>query len=159
MRFLSATALLHWSRLRHASTTRSRSRIPTTPTSAMSTAHRERRDHYLAAVPEHVQRAACTGDDDLTQSITMSLESQSQLGNFGMGTRAAIPRNPIDNSIGNNVANGNFRDFDHLSRHCTSAANTIAALDRFIAAGNTTGSPARDARAKSFAYFALGYAT
>jgi hypothetical protein len=100
-----------------------------------------------------------TGDDIHTQTITMSFESSSQLGNFGMGTRGSIPRGPIDNSIGNNVANGNFRDFDHNSRNARSAANAIAALDRFIDAGNTIGSPARDARAKSFAYFALGYAT
>ena len=100
-----------------------------------------------------------TGDDIHTQTITMSFESSSQLGNFGMGTRGSIPRGPIDNSIGNNVANGNFRDFDHNSRNARSAANSIAALDAFIAAGNSVGSPARDARAKSFAYFALGYAT
>jgi hypothetical protein len=100
-----------------------------------------------------------TGDDIHTQTITMSFESSSQLGNFGMGTRGSIPRGPIDNSIGNNVANGNFRDFDHNSRHARSAANAIAALDAFTAAGVSIGSPARDARAKSFAYFALGYAT
>lgn len=100
-----------------------------------------------------------SGDDIHTQTITMSFESSSQLGNFGMGTRGSIPRGPIDNSIGNNVANGNFRDFDHNSRHSRSAANAIAALDAFSAAGVSIGSPARDARAKSFAYFALGYAT
>lgn len=93
------------------------------------------------------------------QSMTMSMESHSQLGNFGMGTRAAIPRSPIDNSIGNNVNVGNFRDFDFLSRNARGAANAIAAIDRFIAAGTTIGSPARDARAKSFAYFTLGFGT
>lgn len=97
-------------------------------------------------------------DDVMTQTITMSFESSSQLGNFGMGTRGAIPRSPIDNSIGNNVSIGNFRDFDFLSRNARGAANAIAALDAFAAAGNTIGSPARDARAKSFAYFTLGYA-
>jgi len=51
-----------------------------------------------------------SADDVFTQTITMSFESSSQLGNFGMGTRGAIPRAPIDNSIGNNVAIGNFRD-------------------------------------------------
>lgn len=92
------------------------------------------------------------------QSLSMSFESHSQLGNFGMGTRAAIPRNPIDNSIGNGQADGNFRDFDHLSRNAKSAANTIAAINGFAATARTIGGPARDARAKSFAYFALGYA-
>jgi hypothetical protein len=92
------------------------------------------------------------------QSLSMSFESHSQLGNFGMGTRAAIPRNPIDNSIGNGQADGNFRDFDHLSRNAKSAANTISAINGFAATARTIGGPARDARAKSFAYFALGYA-
>lgn len=99
-----------------------------------------------------------SADDIFTQTITMSFESSSQLGNFGMGTRGAIPRSPIDNSIGNNVSIGNFRDFDFLSRNARGAANAIAALDAFAAAGNTIGSPARDVRAKSFAYFTLGYA-
>ncbi len=93
------------------------------------------------------------------QSMSMSFESHSQLGNFGMGTRAAIPRNPIDNSIGNGQAEGNFRDFDHLSRNAKGAANTIAAINGFAEKALSIGSPARDARAKSFAYFALGYAT
>jgi len=97
-------------------------------------------------------------DDIFTQTITMSFESHSQLGNFGMGTRAAIPRSPIDNSIGNNVSIGNFRDFDFLSRNARGAANAIAAFNAFSDAGLSAGSPARDARAKSFAFFTLGYA-
>jgi hypothetical protein len=99
-----------------------------------------------------------SADDIFSQTITMSFESSSQLGNFGMGTRGSIPRSPIDNSIGNTVNAGNFRDFDFLSRNARGAANAIRALNGFAAAGNTIGSPARDARAKSFAYFTLGYA-
>ncbi|MDP9206874.1 MAG: RagB/SusD family nutrient uptake outer membrane protein [Gemmatimonadota bacterium] len=101
-----------------------------------------------------------SGDDVFTQTITMSFESSSQLGNFGMGTRGSIPRSPIDNSIGNNVAAGNFRDFDFLSRNARLAATAIQALDKFILANNGTalGTVTRDARAKSFAYFTLGYA-
>ena len=99
-----------------------------------------------------------SADDIFSQTITMSFESSSQLGNFGMGTRGSIPRSPIDNSIGNTVNAGNFRDFDFLSRNARGAANAIIALNGFAAAGNTIGSPARDARAKSFAYFTLGYA-
>lgn len=101
-----------------------------------------------------------SSDDLWTQTITMSFESSSQLGNFGMGTRGAIPRSPIDNSIGNTVAGGNFRDFDFLSRNARSAANTIAAIDRFSAQGSPVGgSAALSARDKSFAYFTLGFAT
>jgi hypothetical protein len=96
-------------------------------------------------------------DNIWSQTMTMSFESHSQLGNFSMGTRAAIPRNPIDNSIGNTGNTGNFRDYDHLGRNVKSAANTIRAIDGFAAVAATMGSPARDARAKSFAYFTLGY--
>jgi len=99
-----------------------------------------------------------SADDIWTQTITMSFESHSQLGNFGMGTRAAIPRAPIDNSIGNTVANGNFRDFDFLSRNARSASNALAAIDKYLAAGFSAGGAARDARAKAFAWFNLGYA-
>jgi hypothetical protein len=99
-----------------------------------------------------------SADDIFSQTITMSFESSSQLGNFGMGTRGSIPRSPIDNSIGNTVNAGNFRDFDFLSRNARGAANALIALNGFAAAGNTIGSPARDARAKAFSYFTLGYA-
>jgi len=102
-----------------------------------------------------------TGDDIHTQTITMSLESASQLGNFGMGTRGSIPRSPIDNSIGNNVSNGNFRDFDFLSRNARLAATAVGALDNFIKNNNNVpvlGTAGRDARARAFGYFALGYA-
>jgi hypothetical protein len=99
-----------------------------------------------------------SADDIWTQSMTMSFESSSQLGNFGMGTRGAIPRSPIDNSIGNGVATGNFRDFDFMIRNGRSASNAIAALDTFIAKNLSTGTAERDARARAFAYFSLGYA-
>lgn len=96
-----------------------------------------------------------SSDDIWTQTLVLSFESSSQLGNFGMGTRSIIPRPKIDNSIGNGVAIGNYRDYDHLSRNARGATNAIAASDVFGATGY--GSPARLARAKSFAYFALGY--
>jgi hypothetical protein len=91
------------------------------------------------------------------QSMVMSFESHSGLANFGMGARAAIPRGPISNDLGNSDQDIIFNDFDKLTRNSRSAANAIAAMDRFIAASNTTGSPARDARARSVGYFVLGY--
>lgn len=91
------------------------------------------------------------------QTMVMSLESHSALANFGMGARAAIPRGTISNSLGNSNQTENFRDFDVLTRNARSAANALAALNRFIAAGTGTGSPARDARARSFGFFNLGY--
>lgn len=97
------------------------------------------------------------GDNIWTQALVLAFESSSQLGNFGMGTRSNIPRPLIDNSIGNAVATGNFRDYDFLTRNVRSAANAIQALNAFIASGAGTGSPARDARARSFAFFSMAY--
>ncbi len=96
-------------------------------------------------------------DDIFTQAAVIGFESASALGNCGMGARSAIPRPSIDNSIGNAVQTGNFRDYDQLSRNARSAANAISALRAFSAAnvGLTAGA---NARARSFAYFALGYA-
>lgn len=91
------------------------------------------------------------------QSMVMSFESHSGLANFGMGARAAIPRGPISNDLGNSDQDIIFNDFDKLTRNARSAANAIAAIDRFIAAKATIGTPARDARARSVGYFVLGY--
>ena len=104
---------------------------------------------YLSVIPG--------GDNLWTQSMTMSFENSSQLGNFGMGTRGDIPRGLIDNTIGNREEVGNFRDFDHLTRNSRMASNAIDALNLFASEGRTLG-VRRDLRAKSFAYFALGYA-
>ena len=92
------------------------------------------------------------------QTMVMSFESHSALANFGLGARAAIPRGTISNSLGNANQTENFQDFDGLQRNARSAANAVAAVYKFNAANNTIGSPARDIRAKSFGYFALGYA-
>lgn len=95
----------------------------------------------------------------LPGTMVMAFESASQLGNFGMGTRSAIPREPIANNRGNSTEAENFRTFDQLSRNARSAANALTSLNAFVEVGTTLGSPARDARARSFAYFNLGYAT
>jgi hypothetical protein len=92
------------------------------------------------------------------QTMVMAFESESGLANFGMGARQAIPRSPVSNDLGNSDQDIIFNDFDKLTRNARSAANGIAALNKFIAAGSSTGSPAQDARAKSFAYFDLAYA-
>lgn len=95
----------------------------------------------------------------LPGTMVMAFESASQLGNFGMGTRSALPREPIANSRGNSTEAENFRTFDFLSRNARSAANALTSLNKFVEVGTTLGSPARDARARSFAYFNLGHAT
>jgi len=91
------------------------------------------------------------------QTMVMSFESHSGLANFGMGSRASIPRNTVSNDLGNSDQGIIFNDFDKLTRNSRSAANAIAAMDRFIAAKAASGSAAQDARARSFAYFNLGY--
>ena len=92
------------------------------------------------------------------QTMVMSFESHSGLANFGLGARAAIPRGVISNALGNANQTENFQDYDGLQRNARSAANGIAAINAFKAAGNTMGSNARDARAKAFGFFSLGYA-
>ena len=92
------------------------------------------------------------------QTMVMSFENHSALANFGMGARAAIPRGTISNALGNSNQTENFRDFDFLTRNGRSAANAIDAMNKFRIAGTSTGSFARDARARSFGYFTLGYA-
>ncbi|MBA2687418.1 MAG: hypothetical protein H0U64_04885, partial [Gemmatimonadaceae bacterium] len=63
-----------------------------------------------------------TGNVGVQMSV-MSLESHSALANFGMGSRAAIPRGPISNALGNSTQSENFRDFDFFTRNGRSAAN------------------------------------
>lgn len=94
------------------------------------------------------------------QTMTMALESHSQLGNAGMGTRATIPRSPISNTIGNSTAVGNFRDFDALARNGRTAANVVAAINRYRAETppRSAGTVERDYRNKAFAFFNIGYA-
>lgn len=89
------------------------------------------------------------------QTTVMSGESYASVANFGMSTRGAIPRQGIDNVIGNQVAVGNFRDFDHLTRNARGAARAVNALNGFTNSGL---SPADLARDKSFAFFSLGFA-
>ena len=96
------------------------------------------------------------GDDNdalQPQFLAMALESYSQLGNFGMGIRAGIPRVPISNQKGNQTYAGNYHDWSALSRGARTAANGVAA---FNTAGFTTGDAARDRRALAFAWFSLG---
>lgn len=92
------------------------------------------------------------------QMSVMSLESHSALANFGMGSRAAIPRGTISNALGNSTQTENFRDFDFFTRNGRSAANLISALQAYIKGGSSTGTAQTDRRALSFAYYNLGYA-
>jgi hypothetical protein len=89
-----------------------------------------------------------------TQLLTAGMESVSGLANFAMGPRSALPRNPIDNSIGGQGSQGNYRDFVVEHRAAFMAALSLVKLKDL----GTLGSPARDARARAFARFVQGVA-
>ncbi len=93
-----------------------------------------------------------------TQAKILAAESYATVANFGMATRAQIPRSIISNELGNDNQTGNLANFNSLSRTSRTAANSILAIDNIIKSGSTIGSPARDARAKAFAFLALGQA-
>ena len=96
-----------------------------------------------------------------TQSKNFALEVYGSVANFGMNSRNAIPRPAIFNDRGNSVQTGNTRDWTALSKLTRTAATGVQSLDRLTAAKGTLGSPAQDARARSFGFFingaALGY--
>ena len=96
-----------------------------------------------------------------TQAHLLALEGYSELNNFGMGQRSAIPRNSISNDRGNGQAGANYGAFGGLSRVARTSANAIRALNVLTKAstsGSALPSKAQDARALSFAYFTLGVA-
>jgi len=94
------------------------------------------------------------GTDGLAPSArTMSWENASNLANWGLGPRSAIPRSFIDNTRGNPYQGENQADFNATSRASRAAAD---GLNRMILGGVTLGSAAQDARAKAFGWFVLG---
>lgn len=93
-----------------------------------------------------------------TQSKWLSAESGSTVNNFGGAPRFAIPRSPISNSLGNDIQDGNRRQFQTFSVLTRTASNAVAAVYRLQANGGTIGSVGANERAKSFGYFMLGQA-
>lgn len=87
------------------------------------------------------------------QLMVMGAESEATVANFGMLARGGLPRANIDNTQGNAVATGNFRDFSFLTRASRQASLAIAAVNQFTASYDA----ATGARNRSFAYFTLGY--
>jgi hypothetical protein len=81
------------------------------------------------------------------------LESYSSLNNFNLGTRSAIPRLPINNVIG---APSIFSEYTALSKEARLIINAMNALAALVKSGKTTGTPARDLRARSFGFFVAG---
>jgi hypothetical protein len=86
---------------------------------------------------------------------TMSWENASNLANWGLGPRSAIPRSFLDNTRGNPYQGENQSDFNALQRAARAAGD---GLNRMNVGGVSLGLAAQDARAKSFAWFSLGVA-
>jgi hypothetical protein len=87
------------------------------------------------------------------QTTVMGLESEATVANFGLNSRGAIPRLPIDNVQGNAVQLGNNRDYSFLTRNAVLAARSVNALKAFESSFPASGY----ARNRAFAFFALGY--
>ena len=85
------------------------------------------------------------------QMATMSLESYSQLGNFNMGLRGAIPRSPIlNNKSAEQGLNGWFSDWSRAGRL---QANALKQLDEIKKErGTALSSPAADLRARAMGF-------
>ena len=81
------------------------------------------------------------------------LESYSSLNNFNLGTRAAIPRLPINNVIG---APSIFSEFTALAKEARLVVNAMDALSDLIKSGKTIGTTGKDLRARSFGFFVAG---
>ncbi len=88
-----------------------------------------------------------------TQVETMSFESYSQLNNFFMGPRGALPRAPI---LNNRTASSVFNEFSSLGRQSRVMANAMTSLDALLKDGGTLGSAAQDIRARAWGYFVVG---
>ena len=96
---------------------------------------------------------ATTNTSLLPQLQTMSLESYSQLGNFSMGIRSAIPRGPIQN---NRTSASIFPEFSDLSKGARTISNAITALDQLVKDKKSFANVAQTQRARAFGFFVIG---
>lgn len=99
-------------------------------------------------------RNLAVGTDIQNQMNVMALERYSQLGNFLMGVRVAIPRSPILNN--RSASQAQPETFSGWSRQARFAANALKALDHHLESGRTLGSPAQDLRARAVGFFGVG---
>jgi hypothetical protein len=111
---------------------------------------------FISNTYAQIENATLGGsNDDLqTQLQVMGMENTSALANFAMGPRGSIPRTSIENTRNSTGAAGNFRDYQVLHRAARMATIGIAAMNKL----GTLGTPAQDARARSFARFVEGVA-
>ena len=93
------------------------------------------------------------GADMTAQMATMSFESYSQLGNFNMGLRGALPRSPIlNNKSAEQALNGTFSAW---SRQGRLQANALKQLDAVRKERGTSAlsTAAADLRARAMGFF------
>ena len=92
------------------------------------------------------------GSDANAQMATMSFESYSQLGNFNMGLRGALPRSPIlNNKSAEQALNGTFSAWSRQGRLQANALKQLDALRKERGTGLAT--PAADLRARAMGFF------
>jgi hypothetical protein len=92
------------------------------------------------------------GVDMTAQMATMSLESYSQLGNFNMGLRGAIPRSPIlNNKSAEQALNGTFSAWSRQGRLQANALKQLYAVIEERGTGLSTA--AADLRARALGFF------
>jgi SusD/RagB-like outer membrane lipoprotein len=95
------------------------------------------------------------GSDMTAQMATMAFESYSQLGNFNMGLRGAIPRSPIlNNKSASQSLNGNFSGWSRQGRLQANALKQLDALRK--ANGVALSTAAADLRARAMGFFNIG---
>ena len=97
------------------------------------------------------------GQNVQPQALVMSMESFSNLANFGMALRSSIPRNPIDNTRGNAAAGGNYNDFLNLHRAARQAATGLAKVNDPAFVFFPPSVPQKT-RARAMAHFVIGAA-
>lgn len=100
---------------------------------------------------------ATSGSTINPQTMVLSLESYATVANFGMASRATLPRVTIANDRGNQSFNENFSDFRTLQKLSRQTANAIQALDK-LATGNPTvlGSVGQTQRSRAWGFLTLG---
>jgi hypothetical protein len=88
----------------------------------------------------------------IPQTMNLSGESSASVANAGMGLRTGIPRQLIDNQLGNQTFDGNFRDFSFFTRFARQGANGIKALRTLNQSDVST------AQTRALGFFVIGYA-
>ena len=95
-------------------------------------------------------------NDMHAQMATMSFESYSQLGNFNMGLRGALPRSPIlNNKSATQALDGWFSEWSRAARLQANALKQLDAIAEELGT-NALSTPAADLRARAMGFLNLG---